>query len=54
MARQGRGNLAVGISKVQQMSGARDPDTMRSFIGSACEEGKRATHGGVPRVGWLP
>ena len=31
MARQGRADLAFGISKVQQMSGARDSDTMKSL-----------------------
>ena len=31
MARQGRADLAFGISKVQQMSGARDPETMKAL-----------------------
>ncbi|CAE7326527.1 psaC [Symbiodinium sp. CCMP2456] len=29
MARQGRADLAFGISRVQQMSGARDPETLK-------------------------
>ncbi|CAE7682647.1 RE2 [Symbiodinium necroappetens] len=29
MARQGRADLAYGISRVQQMAGARDPDTIK-------------------------
>ncbi|CAE7261787.1 RE1 [Symbiodinium necroappetens] len=29
MARQGRADLAYGISRVQQMAGARDPETMK-------------------------
>ena len=31
MACQGRADLAFGISKVQQMSGARDPETMKAL-----------------------
>ena len=31
MARQGRADLAFGISRVQQMSGARDPETMKAL-----------------------
>ena len=31
MARQGRADLAFGISKIQQMSGARDPDTLKAL-----------------------
>ena len=31
MARQGRADLAYGISRVQQMAGARDPDTIKTL-----------------------
>ena len=31
MARQGRADLAFGISKIQQMAGARDPETIKSL-----------------------
>ena len=31
MARQGRADLAYGISRVQQMAGARDPETIKLF-----------------------
>ncbi|CAE7373456.1 RE1 [Symbiodinium sp. CCMP2592] len=32
MARQGRADLAFGISKVQQMAGARDPETLKALL----------------------
>ncbi|CAE7425559.1 psaC, partial [Symbiodinium necroappetens] len=32
MARQGRADLAFGISKVQQMAGAKDPETLKALL----------------------
>ena len=41
MARQGRADLAFGISKVQQMSGARDPETLK-FLAQLVKKAKES------------